>query len=347
MQYTQILNATSLQDSLLTFPFPYTFGQYGALRSWVQTGNSNPKVTRRSNFKQHWWAILGEVTENDTCNWHAQKCKLVADILLLYTNNTPYNRYLKLPQALCLNFNEATAADVYYFIAPTKSENPRGLHNDKPAWQRPHETIPLPIRYFNNIQKQLIIQHLLTLGESQTAVTSIVWSEPKLGTEAHDELQQANYNLSHLQLNYKLEKETKKQLAKTPEAIYAAHQEQFFRLYTAHEQGRDTDHKGWPNPTTLIEREKQILDPKYLTHPMTLERWAKWELAFTHWHNLQYLQHHYTLTFFPNELLKMASYVEEVTGTNPLQPTQTNPNPPHDQTTTETLGPIPSEPATP
>ena len=336
--YHQILTATSPQSALHTFPFPMYYGQMTAHRCWIHIGQDRPNIVRRTNYDHRLMSQIYDPNVGTVGAWARPKCTASSSIILLYTSSSLSDLNQNLPQHLALDLTTATAQKIYDFVWPPTPTNP-----NNPATPPP----PLPIRYLTDLQRQLILKALLKLGH-EIDPASILWPEPADPT-LRAQLQAVNHELLPLQLTFK----TKAQIKNLQKHSPMAHQEQFFRLYTAHEQGRDTDHKGWPNPASLIEREKQILDPKYLTHPMTLERWAKWELAFTHWHNLQYLQHHHPLTFFPNELLKMASLLEQVTGTNPLQP-QTNPNPPHDQTTnhptpttpnptnpnpTETLGP--------
>lgn len=266
--YTQLFSNISEQSAHQTFPFPFTFGQNTVHNCWIQTGYINPLTIQRTNFKQHYyyriWDPLNTV-------WLAPKCKLTTDLILLYTStNNTNDLNANLPQYLSLTLlHVKDPQEIYEFIHPTAKD------------------APLPTRYFTSFHRQCLINHLLTFGEAQNTLDSIVWSEPAEGSAEQAALAIVNQDpILTLALAHRsnLSKKIATKQIRNPKLLPL--RTQFFKLYTLHDFGPERpDDLGWPNPQSLKERELTVLSPEGRVRPETIARWAKWDAVYEHWDN--------------------------------------------------------------
>lgn len=300
--YTQILTATENKHGHLTWPFPLCYGQMTQHGCWVQVGQRRDDVAQRTDYNHRFYTIH---LDPKTGKWTTPKCQLTASIILLYIHwNPTLNHNSGLPETLSLNLNHPTTAqEIRAFVNP-----PFNLHT------------PLPTRYFNRLQRDLITKALLKREDLEP----VLWLEP-IDINAVHQLQTANDRLNIITTSYKVEKLTEKQLKRQLHDSPAAQQTRYFKLYTKRmlTEGQPPPHDGWPDAESLISTERKLMakgDPKWLTDPMTLERWATYEAVYTYWNDLPKLAE--VLNWTAPAILRQAALYEEATGHQYPFPTQ-------------------------
>lgn len=194
----QLLTSTSQQSATLVIKFPFTYGQYTALRCWVD----NTKFGQRY-MTQYW--------NSSTNKWSAPTCKESASIILLFlTPDTIDELQAGLPYTRTLDLNGTCG-----------QQDIRAFCED-------------PEHIFFKSQQNYIEAYLRTVGD----MSSLQWQERPLHMQQHEDSQpEAFSNYVVNSLGEQQTTATKRGRGRPKKVRGESLKVQIFRAYTKHMLG--------------------------------------------------------------------------------------------------------------